>query len=158
MSPHSVEFALALATFIGTRDWHHFVTLTTDTGWVSDRLRREFNNRFVRRLAYRVRHRIDYFFATEPNARGGRFVHLHSLLYGTFGLHVDEIKAMWPHGFTDATPYVRGRGAADYLVKTVGLDPDSYDWSKRLPPEIVPWHGRVEEQFRAAVAAARGNA
>lgn len=141
-----------MGLYLSTLDWHHFATLTTDRGTVSDWLVREYHNRFIRRVAFDAKQRIRHFFAVEHDSQTGRFAHLHALLHGTSGLTVELIRRRWPHGFTDVAPYDRRRHAAHYVVKEILFDPDSYGWSKPLPPPLVNWSGEVEGDFRRTVA------
>jgi hypothetical protein len=151
-----LEYGLILGAYISTLEWHHFVTLTVDHGAAGDWLRREFENRFIRRLAFAARRRIDHFVAVERDEPTGRFAHLHALLHGTRHLGLDGIRSLWPHGFTDVAPYDRRRDAAHYVVKGLIFDADCYGWSRCRPPQVVAWDGRVERDVATALAAWRG--
>lgn len=149
----NVEYGLVLGTYVGTLEWHHFVTLTMDRGAPSDWLRREFENRFIRRLAFEARRRIDYFVAVEWDTLTEQFAHLHALVHGTVNLSVKRIRSRWPHGFTDVAPYDPRRHAAHYVVKGLIFDADCYDWSRCRPPHVVPWEGHVARSVEMALAA-----
>jgi hypothetical protein len=148
-------FALALGMFISTREWHHFVTLTVDRGAAPDRLVKLYHSYFIRRLAFAARQRINHFYAVELDRRTGKFAHVHALLHGTAGLTVRDMRRLWPFGFTDLSRYDQRQRGAHYVVKGLLIDPDTYNFSKHLPPAIMPWAGRVEEDFEASVAAMR---
>lgn len=150
-----MEFAVANGLYISTLEWHHFVTLTVDTGATSHWLLGEYHDRFIRRLAFHARRRINHFVAIERDDLTGRFAHLHALLHGTAGMTVQEIRHYWPCGYTNVAPYDRRQHAAHYVVKDLLLDPDSYHWSRIRPPQLVEWSGPIEDEFRASVAALR---
>jgi hypothetical protein len=151
-SPGEIEFAFAKGLYVGSKTWHHFVTLTADGGASSDWLQREYKQGFIRRLEFDAKGRIDYFVAIEHDESTGQFAHLHALLHGTAGLTVETIRSRWGHGFTDVAPYDRRQHAAHYVVKNLLLDPDAYQWSRLAPPPLVQW---TDEEFRAAVAELR---
>lgn len=155
-SREMAEFGLALGMYLSTRRWDHFVTLTVDRGAPADRLLRLYQDTFIRRLAFAARRRIDHFYAIEHDRLSGRFAHLHALLHGTAALDVSDMRGLWPYGFTDLSPYDRRQRGAHYVVKGLLIDPDAYNFSRRLPPALVPWEGRVEHEFHAAVADMRG--
>ncbi len=148
-------YALAVGMFISTREWHHFVTLTVDRGAEPDRLIRLYHDYFIRRLAFAARQRINHFYAVERDRGTGKFAHVHALLHGTAGLDVREMRRLWPFGFTDLSRYDQQKRGAHYVAKDLLVDPDTYNFSKRLPPEIVPWAGEVEDEFKALVAKMR---
>src|SRR3954468_4741713 len=69
-------------SFLQSARWSHFATLTTSELVSVDRLRREFVDGFVRRLARPAQRPLAWFYAMEPSADGERH-HIHALLAHT---------------------------------------------------------------------------
>ena len=148
---HAREMTLRLME----ADWSHFATLTTAEPMSEQRLVRQFNNRFVRQLARLAQGGIQYFYAIEHDRATGQFPHLHALLHGTASLTTSEVRAQWPFGQTDATPYDRALAAAAYVSKGILIDPDNYDVSPSWPPRRDRYDRRADERLLDAIEARR---
>jgi hypothetical protein len=112
--------------------WDHYVTLTAAGDLSPARLRREFIDVFVRRLARRAQRPICWFYVIERGGVGGP-AHVHALVAGTARLTTHDIALAWKLGHTRILCYDAARGAAYYVAKRLGEWTD-YDISSRRPP------------------------
>src|SRR5690242_18249577 len=74
------ELHPAWREFLGRYEWTHFVSLTDRNGANVNSLKRSFEHRYIRRLAFLTKNRIPFFWVIET--RNG-LPHLHALLGGT---------------------------------------------------------------------------
>jgi hypothetical protein len=116
--------------------WSHFVTLTTRELVSVDRIKREFVQGFVRRVAKAAQRPLAWFYAIEPHADGQRY-HVHALLGHTETVKVAQLERAWKLGKTHVVVYDPRRGAAGYVSKHLGGNPDHYDVSRRPLPRRV---------------------
>lgn len=111
-------------------EWDHYCTLTSEPT-VADRLRREFVNGFVRRLARATQGPVPWFYTLERGAAGT--AHMHALIAGTHRLTLEQVQRAWRLGFAQVRRYDPARGAAYYLTKRLDTAAADYDVSSRLP-------------------------
>jgi hypothetical protein len=130
------SYALQLGRYLAEFAWTHFVTLTTEKPRKVDWLLREFRNRYHRRLTKRASGPIPYFVAAETGVDSSRS-HIHALLAGCERLHASVIGSVWSHGFTAVARYDDKRGAGYYLTKSLLLNEDNYDVSRRFPAKLA---------------------
>lgn len=114
-------------------DWHHYCTLTAQPT-APDKLRREFMEGFIRRLARCTQEPISWFYTLERGAGGT--AHMHALLSGTLRLTTLRVQRAWDFGFAHVRVYDPSRGAAHYLTKDVVFEHGDYDVSRRMPPVL----------------------
>jgi hypothetical protein len=129
--PHGGDLRRAWGDDLAGYEWHHFVSLTTRAPVPVPRLLREFEQRWVRKLARAAQRPLAWFLAIEGTAAG--WPHLHALIYGTRGLAVRQLERAWPLGNTRVYVYDPARGAAWYVVKHLARDPDGVEMSTRWP-------------------------
>ena len=122
-------------TFLGRYAWAHYVTLTTRFPVSPAALRAEFD-RFVRRLERVAQGPVSWSYTTEGGSFAER-VHAHALLGGTERVTTAAIERLWPSGNTRVQVYDPAGGAAEYVSKDVGREPDYHDISRRLPPLLA---------------------
>jgi hypothetical protein len=128
------ELSQAYGNWLRTFDWSHWVTLTTSRTYSPDRLRKAFDEEFVRFATKTTQNPVQYFYAIEGGALGDR-PHLHALIAGTSQLECARLKAAWRHGQrVEVAVYVPHLGAAHYLAKEIGGRVLLYGWSNRLAP------------------------
>jgi hypothetical protein len=127
------QAALALAQWMRSYDWHHYVTLTTARFHSRDALCVAFKSGYVRRLAREAQRRIGWWFVLEDSADGRP--HVHALLWGTDVLAECQLHRAWPAGRCHVVAYDPSRGAAHYMVKTFWRELD-WDCSRILPPLV----------------------
>jgi len=120
-------------SFLRSVDWSHFATLTTGELVSVDRLKREFVDGFVRRLARPVQRPLAWFYAIEPHADRQRY-HIHALLAHTESLQTAQLERAWKLGNTHIVVYDPLRGAAGYVSKSLGGNAVHYDLSRRSLP------------------------
>ncbi len=77
--------------FLHSARWSHFATLTTSELISVDRLKREFVDGFVRRLARPAQRPLAWFYEIEPSADGQRH-HVHALLVHTASLKTAQLE------------------------------------------------------------------
>lgn len=122
---------------LGRYEWSHFVSLTDRNGGTVNGLKRAFEQRFIRRLAFRARNRIPYFVVIETN---NTLPHVHALLGGTAHVSNEDVRGCWDRGWTAASRYDCKRGAARYLTKDIVKGDAEFDFSSRLPRYVVILH------------------
>lgn len=120
-------------TFLQTVRWAHFVTLTTTDIVSPDRLRRDFVNRYIRRLGRDAQRGVGWFYAIEHHADGER-AHIHALITNTEKLAIASLERPWILGNCRALIYDPRRGASHYVTKYLGRYPELYDLSRRHLP------------------------
>ena len=123
-------------TFLQTVRWAHFVTLTTTDIVSVDRLRRDFVNRYIRRLGRDAQRGVGWFYAIEHHADGER-AHVHALITNTETLTIAGLERSWILGNCRALIYDPRRGASHYVSKHLGRNPELYDLSRRHLPRRV---------------------
>ena len=110
--------------------WAHFVTMTTTNIVSPDRLRLDFVNRYIRRLARDAQRGVGWFYAIEHHADGER-AHIHALIANTETLTIESVERPWLLGNRRAVIYDPRRGASHYVSKYLDRNPDLYDLSRR---------------------------
>ena len=130
----------------------HFVTLTTTDIVSTDRLRRDFVHRYIRRLALDAQRGVGWFYVIEPHADGQRY-HVHALLAHTESLESRSSSARGNSATRRIEVYDPQRGAADYVSKYLADNPDHYDLSRRP----LPRGGSQCRRPRSGVSAAVRN-
>lgn len=126
------EFARACGEWLFERNWSHFVTLTTRFELGSERLKREFRNGYIRRLAHITQAPVTWAVFIEFR-RPHHHPHIHALLGATERVPVRELERAWERGDTRARVYDPTRRAAFYVCKSVLVTPNDWDISRSLP-------------------------
>lgn len=121
----------AWGDFLGKRDWAHFVTLTCKRE-IPPHLLRTYFEKFIRPLERAAQRAVPWFMATEHTHEA--HWHIHALLAGTEALHIDFIRRMWPHGYTNVRLYDPALAASFYVSKRLLELEDHYDISPHRPP------------------------
>lgn len=129
--------AEAWVTYLKSFRWAHVATLTSESARSRPELVRLFKDGFVRQLAYQAQRGIAWFYAVEYDAATRCVPHIHALLGHTEMLTVKQIERSWPGGHTRIVRYDPTQEGAAYVTKDLLLDPDGYDWSKRLPSRLA---------------------
>jgi len=119
--------------FLQTVRWAHFVTLTTTNIVSPARLRLDFVDRYIRRLARDAQRGVGWFYAMEHHADGER-AHIHALIANTERLTIAALERPWILGNCRALIYDVRKGAAHYVCKHLGRNPELYDLSRRHLP------------------------
>ena len=96
-TPDTPDLRRHWGTFLQTVRWSHFVTLTTTDIVSPARLRRDFVNRYIRRLARDAQRGVGWFYAIEHHADGER-AHVHALIAGTETLSIASLERPWIQG------------------------------------------------------------
>lgn len=126
----------AWAAHLSAFAWSHVVHLTTKKSVTPLRLIRMFQDRFIRRIAFRARQRVPYFYAVETQVTG--HPHLHALIAGSSSLKTRELERLWNAGFTRIAEYDPSRAASFYVSKSlVSSCGDDYGVSSRLPERFA---------------------
>lgn len=99
---------------------------------------RDFEQRFVRRLARRAQRGIGYFYAVETASRTAGFPHLHALLVGTSGVRSEDIRSYWPSGISKVEKYDSRHGAAYYVSKDALKNADHWNVSRSWLQPLRP--------------------
>lgn len=130
--------ARAVAAYLMSFDWDHFLTLTAKRAMSTEAMFGALRgyHRHLTRIAQRS---VQYFWAVEGDPAAGIDVHAHALVAGTRTTPIAWLRRGWKHGYTDATIYDAQRFGAAYVAKDLRLDADSYDISFDLPPRRADW-------------------
>ncbi len=124
--------AQAWGEYLRGFEWSYFVSLTTGLPSSPAAIKRYFDNRFVRSLARAAQQPLAWFYVGESGGAGRH--HAHALVWTGPTLNSSHIRGAWRIGLSHIETYDPNRGAAYYVTKSLGSDPD-YDLSRRLPPE-----------------------
>jgi hypothetical protein len=132
MKPTQI-YASAWRQLLGERQWDHFATLTSKRPASVHKFQQEFE-RFVRGLSLICQGPVPYAAAVE-SAGNGLSIHLHCLLGGSAKVRVESIRRLWRLGHSQVSRFQPNRRTVEYMGKGGFDDPETFFWSKRLPPE-----------------------
>ena len=116
--------------------WTLFATLTTRFPMTEARLINAYDS-WIRRLARVAQGPPAWLRSIEHHACGNH-LHIHCLLWVPPCVTPSTAKSLWALGKADVERFDPNRGAAYYVGKTYLRNPDGYDISRRLPPEVLP--------------------
>lgn len=130
-------------------DWSHWVTLTF--GWKTGvaRARRDFEQRWIRRLEQTAQNRVDWFAVYERDDYTP--LHIHALVRGTDHLERRELRRAWGGlGHATVPEFDATRNGVAYMVKQVGEADVYYDIRENFAGEVPPGEPFGRKELTAA--------
>ena len=134
MSPTAREYAEHWGDYSMGYQWTLFATLTTRYPLTEARLVSAFDV-WIRKLARVAQGPPAWQRSIEHHACGNH-LHLHCLVWVPPPVIPSVAKGLWTLGRADVERFDAAKGAAYYVGKTYLRNPDGYDISHRLPPEV----------------------
>jgi len=127
------EYANEWGDYLMGYKWTLFATLTTRAPMSEAWLLNAFDI-WIRKLARVAQGPPSWVRSIEHHACGNH-LHIHSLIWVPPCVIPSTAQALWKLGRADVERFDPAKGAAYYVGKSFHSAPDSYDISRRLPPE-----------------------